>query len=69
MSASGGMMENPESLHPKPTPGHARRGDDGLTAEELEFIRAIDSYKRKHNRPFPTWSEVLRVLKDLGYQK
>ena len=40
-----------------------------LTLEEVEFIRAIDRYKRKFNRPFPTWSEVLLVIKQLGYTK
>jgi hypothetical protein len=40
-----------------------------LTLEEVEFIRAIDRYKRKFNRPFPTWSEILWIVKDLGYTK
>lgn len=40
-----------------------------LTLEEVEFIRAIDRYKRKYDRPFPTWSEVLLVVKQLGYTK
>ena len=40
-----------------------------LTLEEVEFIRAIDRYKRKHTRPFPSWSEVLLILKQLGYTK
>ena len=40
-----------------------------LTLEEVEFIRAIDRYKRKHSRPFPTWSEILLIVKELGYTK
>ncbi len=40
-----------------------------LTLEEVEFVRAIDRYKRKYNRPFPTWSEVLLIAKELGYTK
>jgi len=40
-----------------------------LTLEEVEFVRAIDHYKRKFNRPFPTWSEVLAIAKELGYTK
>jgi hypothetical protein len=40
-----------------------------LTLEEIEFVRAIDRYKRKFNRPFPTWSEILAVVKELGYTK
>src|SRR5688500_18851339 len=37
-----------------------------LEADELEFINAINGYKTRHNRPFPTWSEVLHVLRFLG---
>lgn len=42
---------------------------DEMPAEVLEFIQAIDEYKRIHRRPFPSWSEVLEVLKTLGYQR
>lgn len=37
--------------------------------EEVEFMTAMDDYKRRSGRPFPTWSEVLEVLRDLGYRK
>lgn len=37
--------------------------------EEVEFMRALDEYKRKSGRMFPTCSEVLEVLRDLGYEK
>jgi hypothetical protein len=40
-----------------------------LRPEEMEFINAINAYKTKHSRPFPTWSEVLHVVKALGYRK
>ena len=40
-----------------------------LTLEEVEFVRAVDRYKRKFNRPFPTWSEVLAIVKELGYTR
>ena len=40
-----------------------------MAPEVLEFIQAMDDYKRLHNRPFPNWSEVLGVLKVLGYEK
>jgi hypothetical protein len=39
------------------------------TDEELEFLRAMDEYKRQYRRPFPAWHEVLAVLKSLGYSK
>lgn len=38
-------------------------------ADEIEFLQAVDRYKREKSRPFPTWAEVLEVLKSLGYRK
>jgi hypothetical protein len=39
------------------------------TPEEVEFMHALDAYKRASGRMFPTCSEVLEVLKALGYEK
>ena len=53
-----------------------RRSDDRKAAEEghmsdeqFEFLMAIDEYKRLNDRPFPTWTEVLDVIKAIGYRK
>ena len=53
-----------------------RRSDERKAAEEgqmsdeqFEFLMAIDEYKRANARPFPTWTEVLEVIKALGYRK
>ena len=52
-----------------------RRQVDPTTCErdyndaEIEFMQAMDQYKRDNRRPFPTWSEVLEVLHSLGYRK
>jgi hypothetical protein len=40
-----------------------------MSDEQLEFLMAIDEYKRQNTRPFPTWTEVLEVIKALGYRK
>lgn len=37
--------------------------------DEVEFMKAMDDYKRKSGRMFPTWSEVLEVVRGLGYAK
>jgi len=37
--------------------------------EEIQFMKAMDDYKRRSGRQFPTWSEVLEVLVSLGYRK
>lgn len=39
------------------------------TDEELQFMQALETYKRASGRMFPTCSEVLEVLRGLGYSK
>lgn len=39
------------------------------SGDEIEFMKAMDDYKRRSGRQFPTWSEVLEVLRDIGYRK
>lgn len=40
-----------------------------MQPDVLEFIQAIDDYKRQAGRPFPSWSEVLEIVKCLGYER
>lgn len=52
-----------------------RRQIDPTTCErdysldEIEFMHALDRYKRANGRMFPTCSEVLEVIRSLGYAK
>jgi hypothetical protein len=47
-----------------------RAAEEGeMTEEQFEFLMAINEYKRVNKRPFPTWTEVLDVMKALGYRK
>ena len=52
-----------------------RRQIDPTTCErdygdaEVEFMTAMDLYKRRSGRQFQTWSEVLEVIESLGYRK
>ena len=39
------------------------------TDQEVEFMKAMDEYKRRSGRQFPTWSEVLEVVRNLGYRQ
>jgi hypothetical protein len=50
-----------EELPPPPV-----ERDEG---DVIEFLKAIDAFKRKSGRGFPSWSEVLDILKSLGYRK
>ncbi len=52
--------------HPRP----ARNINDyPLSTDEVEFINAVNDYKSKFDRPFPTWSEILHILRTLGYER
>ena len=43
--------------------------EDGelLEYERLEFLKAIDGYKRKTGKTFPSWTEVLDVVRSIGW--
>lgn len=51
--------------------GEVRRAaEEGeITGELLEFIMAIDEYRRINERPFPSWSEVFEIVHYLGYRR
>lgn len=38
-------------------------------ADEIDFMQAFDAYKRSSGRMFPTCSEILEVVRSLGYTK
>ncbi len=52
-----------------------RRQIDPTTCErdysndEIEFMQALDDYKRSSGRMFPTCSEILEVIRGLGYTR
>src|SRR5688500_1994574 len=47
-----------------------RSAEEGeMSAEQFEFIMAIETYKKVNKRMFPTWTEVLEVILQLGYRK
>jgi hypothetical protein len=53
-----------------------RLSDERKTAEEgemnelqFEFVMAVEMYKKLNKRLYPTWTEILEVLRQLGYRK
>ena len=40
-----------------------------LTPDVLEFINEVNSFKSRHQKPFPTWSEIYEIFIGLGYKK
>lgn len=39
------------------------------TEQEIQFMHAMDEYKQLSGRMFPTCSEILEVLKKIGYRQ
>ncbi len=54
----------------KRIPQERKAAEEGeMTDEQFEFLMVIDQYKRANRRPFPSWTEVLEVIKAMGYRK
>lgn len=63
------------SLERRRGPGR-RLSDERKCAEEgemnelqFEFVMAVELYKKLNKRLYPTWTEVLEVMRQLGYRK
>ncbi len=57
---------------PRPRPKASERKSRFSTPvddEAMEFIGAIQTFRESKGRGFPAWTEVLAVLKSLGYRK
>lgn len=39
------------------------------TDDETEFLRAVAGYQKQFDRRYPTWREILHILRCLGYRK
>ena len=72
---SGADRRADTGLERRRGPGR-RRSDDRkaaeegeMTPEQFEFVMAIEMYKKVNKRMYPTWTEVLEVMNQLGYRK
>ena len=71
----GAERRDSTGLERRRGPGR-RRSDDRkaaeegeMTAEQFEFVMAIQTYKKVNKRMYPTWTEVLEIIRQLGYRK
>jgi hypothetical protein len=47
-----------------------RRAEEGeMTKEQFMFLMAIDEFKKANEKTFPTWTDVLEIVRLLGYRK
>ena len=40
-----------------------------MNQEQFMFLVAINAFKEANGRTFPTWTDVLEVVRKLGYRK
>ncbi len=70
-----GVVDRRSGLDRRRGPGRRRSeqrrsAEEGeMTPEQFDFIMAVNEYKRVNNRPFPSWTEVLDIIKAIGYRK
>ena len=70
-----GSPESPEeNLKPAAVKPTSRRMNPATSercysSDEVEFMNALADFKRASGRTFPTCSEILNVLRSLGYEK
>lgn len=73
--SSGKQEQLATNLERRRGPGRRRSdflksADEGeLTQEQFMFVMAIDAFKRVNNKTFPSWTDVLEVIRKLGYRK
>ena len=66
---------SPTNLERRRGPGRrlsdfVRDAEEGeMSKEQFMFLLAIDAFKRSNGKSFPTWTDVLEVIRKLGYRK
>lgn len=49
---------------------YTRAAEEGeLTPEQFLFVMAIEGFKKANNKVYPSWTDVLEVVRLLGYRK
>ena len=66
---------SPTNLERRRGPGRrltdfVKAAEEGeMTQEQFLFLLAIDAFKRVNGKSFPNWTDVLEVVRKLGYRK
>ena len=66
---------DPTNLERRRGPGRrlsdfVRDAEEGeMSKEQFMFLMAIDAFKRVNGKTFPAWTDVLEVVRKLGYRK
>lgn len=73
--ADAGGPSGQTSLDRRRGPGRrlsdfTRAAEEGeLTQEQFLFVMAIEGFKKANNKVYPSWTDVLEVVRLLGYRK
>lgn len=68
-------VPSPTNLERRRGPGRrlsdfVKSAEEGeMNREQFLFLLAIDSFKRVNHKTFPTWTDVLEIIRKLGYRK
>lgn len=66
---------SPTNLERRRGPGRrltdfVKSAEEGeMNQEQFLFLLAIDAFKRANGKTFPTWTDVLEIVRKLGYRK
>lgn len=66
---------NPSGFERRRGPGRrlsdfTRSAEEGeMTKEQFLFLMAVEAFKKANQRTFPTWTDVLEIVRLLGYRK
>jgi hypothetical protein len=69
------MGDGPTGLERRRGPGRrlsdfTKAAEEGhLTREQFLFLMAVEKFKKSNGKTFPTWTDVLEVVRLLGYRK
>lgn len=70
-----GAPQDPSNLERRRGPGRRltdfiKSAEEGqMNREQYLFLLAIDTFKRVNHKTFPTWTDVLEIIRKLGYRK
>jgi DNA polymerase III alpha subunit len=70
-----GEVADPTNLERRRGPGRrlsdfVRDAEEGeMNKEQFMFLMAIDAFKRVNDKTFPAWTDVLEIIRKLGYRK
>ena len=69
------LGRDPTNLERRRGPGRrltdfVKAAEEGeMTNEQFLFLMAIDAFKQVNGKSFPSWSDVLEIVRKLGYRK